>query len=467
MLNLNGIIDASEKQRIEEYASIRLSREYNFRTPEALVLYEQKYMEKEQIKRLCEKEYGTQLYEPIGSYVPEEVIDKFYGSWSVPVSYMPIQGKILAVVVPELADKLKPVTIEGLEVNYLPTTLYYYIDRYTQVFGRCPLLLEMSAKLVFNTIMNEAIDLGASDITISTTGHASNVYYNVRKRKVYSKRIFDEEYVKSVIKLVSAKDPADINSVVPHYVDYDVNRDYRARIVINKKFKGYSLTIRLLPNMLFGKRLEDLNITAPVREWLRSNILDQYTGLRVIVGATCSGKNTTALSLLHELVERKDMKVVSVEMPVEQELAGVEQISTTTLDEYERCIHSLIHQNPDMVYITEIKDEVAKSILETCNTGKCVLATMHANSVAEAIPRLAELTGMSIDRVILSLHSIVYQELVRDDEKDELYPMCRYVRFSTADKRYLYNKPLGEIINYINGREDGNSWREYTGVSNQ
>ena len=80
--------------------------------------------------------------------------------------------------------------------------------------------------------------------------------------------------------------------------------------------------------------------------------MNRELGLRLVVGPTMSGKNTTALACLKELTEDDKYKVVSIEMPVEQELEGVEQINCEDEEEYDANINSLLRQNPDFVYIT-------------------------------------------------------------------------------------------------------------------
>ena len=145
-------------------------------------------------------------------------------------------------------------------------------------------------------------------------------------------------------------------------------------------------------------------MTSTTVDWLEKNFLSKETGLRLIVGATMSGKNTTALSLLKEVADKNKYKIISVEMPVEQELAGVEQINTEKIEEYEENIKSLIHQNPDFVYITEIRDVTGLSTIQITNTGKRVLSTLHANSVEDTISRLVDITKLSTDRIIQTLH---------------------------------------------------------------
>jgi len=165
--------------------------------------------------------------------------------------------------------------------------------------------------------------------------------YNIRKRKVVSNRIFSYESMLDIIKYLCIKSPMDWGSRKPKYVDVDLNKEYRGRVVINTKFKGYTITIRLLPNKAFTQDIHNLNMTSTTVDWLEKNFLSKETGLRLIVGATMSGKNTTALSLLKEVADKNKYKIISVEMPVEQELAGVEQINTEKIEEYEENIEDI------------------------------------------------------------------------------------------------------------------------------
>ena len=105
--------------------------------------------------------------------------------------------------------------------------------------------------------------------------------------------------------------------------------------------------------------------------------------------------------------------------------------------------------NPDFVYITEMLDATALDTLKITNTGKCVLSTVHANSVGDTIVRLMDMTGMPQDRIIQTLHSVVYQELVRDDSKDFVYP------FICTDGEYF--TPSGDAFSVYPGR-NGEPW---------
>lgn len=456
MLNLNGIISIEVIREVEEYTDLRLRDRRRFETPEALALYEQRILPNEKIFELCQQAVNVKLEIPPTSYVPDNLVVHFMNSDVVPVSFSPMRGVVTCVALPEIGTSHLP--LQGYQVDVVYTTIYNYFHEYIRQFGYHRDLLDVSAKLLLDSIVNEAISLGAADITISSVNKSADVYYDVRKTKVYSQRILTVDNIQDIIKLLCFESPIDNSTNAPKYVGVNLNDYYRGRVVINPKYHGYAITIRLLPNAAFEKTLEDCNLSKETIEFFRKYYMNRESGLRLIVGSTMSGKNTTSLACLREITMDDRRKVVSIEMPVEQELAKVEQINCEDEEEYDLAINSLLRQNPGLVYVTEMGDTTATSIMRVTNTGKIVMSTLHANSVADVIGRLQDITGLSTDRIIQTLHSIVYQELVRDDEADTVAPKAKYVYLSKERKNQLYNRPYGEVITKLQQWEGGDVW---------
>ena len=456
MLSLEGLLEYNKIYAINEYTDLRFDNKRIFKTPEALSLYEQRFMSEKMLKPLCEENYGFELFEPVVSYVPDKIVQFFRDSGCVPVAYQPMKKVITVVYLPEL--KHTEMDYPNNDTVFLPTTIYYYMKHYNNCYGIHPYLRDIPAKLLFDFIVGEAIDMKAADITISSEGNKTIVYYNVRKNMVHSNYIFSRETMNDLIKLITIKSPLNRDTRAPKYLDIDLNEEYRGRVLINHKFGGFTITIRILPNAAFNTDVSELNFTVETEDWLLENILDKEKGVRIFVGETFSGKNTSALALLSRLVQVDKYKVCSVEMPVEQRLPGVEQINCETEEEYIDNIQSLVRMNPDFVYITEMRDATALPVLQVTNTGKCVLTTAHSNSCADTISRIMDMTGLSLDRVIQSLHSIVYQELIRDDEKDIIYPRNRFIRFTNELKYKMYGKSLGDVMKLIQDYEEGDVW---------
>ena len=456
MLNLNGILTVNQIHELNRYTSLRLRDSTKYKSAEALCLYEQKMLPNEKILELCEEATGEKLFLPVSSYIPNDIIKHFENSDIVPVAYSPASKKIICVALKEIGTKYN--ILRDYTVEWYYTPIYNYFYEYIKRYGRHNDLLEMPARQLFDSIVNEGIALEASDLTISSTGQAARVYYNVRKRLVMSQRILTGSNLEDIIKYLCFESPMDNLSRKPKSVGVSLNDEYRGRVEINHKYKGYEITIRFLPNAAFDKSLEDCNLTKETIRFMREYMMNRELGLRLVVGSTMSGKNTTCLAMLKEIVDSNPCKVVSIEMPVEQELYNVEQISCDNEEEYDANISSLLRQNPDFVYLVEIGDTNANAVMRVGNTGKKLLSTLHANSVSDVFGRLMDITGLSTDRLIQVMHSIIDQELVRDEENDTLSPKVRYLYLSRERKTTLYGLPYGEVIRKVQEWEGGDIW---------
>lgn len=456
MLNLNGIVSIEVIHELDNYTSLRLKDKTKYACAEALGLYELRLMPNDEIYRICCETTGKQLQIPPTSYIPDNIVLHFHGSDVVPVSYSPMEHSITCVALEEIGMSFAP--IQGYKVNVVYTTIYNYFAEYVKQYGIHPDLLDMPARQLMDGIVNEGIAMDAADVTISSKGRSARIYYIIRKKKVYSQRILTADNIEDIIKYLCFESPMDNSTNAPKYVGVSLNDYYRGRVVINHKYHGYAITIRLLPNAAFEKSLEDCNLTPETIEFFRRDFMNRELGLRLLVGATMSGKNTTALACLRELTLEDTLKVVSIEMPVEQELDGIEQINVNDEEEYELSINSLLRQNPGFVYLTEIGDTTANAIMRVTNTGKRVLSTLHANSCADVIGRLQDITGLSIDRIVQTLHSVVYQELVRDEVHDKVWPKNKFIYFSKERKAQLYGKNYGEVLLMLQQWEGGDVW---------
>ena len=306
MLNLNGIVGIDTLHELRNYTKLRLKNPDKYKCAEALGLYEQRILDNERIFEICQDAMGVDLFTPVVSYIPPKVLNHFSKPGNnksnvVPVSVSPQRKLVIAVYLPELGQECIP--MEGYRIEFMPTTIYYYFQKYIEHFGMHPDLNQVPAKYLFDSIVNEAIALGAMDITIESVGKTARTFYNVRKKKVYSQRIITYNNLEDIIKILCIKSPIDSNSNAPKYVGVDLTEEYRGRVVINRTFRGYAITIRTLPNAAFNKKLEDLNMSKEVIKMIRRDMMNKEKGIRLFVGATASGKNTSNLAILNEVIE--------------------------------------------------------------------------------------------------------------------------------------------------------------------
>lgn len=455
MQSLIGILSATDSDMVDNKTQLRFKDHTQFKTAASLIIHEQKLLSDERLHDACQREYNCILDDPLARYVPQEILDLFRGKNVAVVSYDVADNVITVCTVPEFYKTARTIVIDGHDLVVKRVTLYKYVELYTKQYGEPDFLAELPTRDKLDFIYAEALALRASDITITNTAQGAKVYYNARKRKVKSQRTIQGKDVDEIAKLLASSANATLGDMTakPRFFSVDINRHNRGRVVINKTYYGLLVTMRILSNSVLTSRLEDWNISPETCEFIRETMLSAEKGLRLFIGETMSGKNTTIVTALHELVETERYKIVSIEQPVEILVDGIEQINAETDEDFELNADSLLRQNPDIVYFTEITARTAGAIMQQSNTAKAVFSTVHANSISQVLFRLQDITGLPLDRIILTLHSCVFQELVRDDKTDTVKPYNRCVYFSDDLKMNLYGKSMAEIIGILSAEE--------------
>lgn len=449
------VLKIEQQNQVQNLTRIRFKHQEQYTTPEALIMYEQGFLPEKKIQELCELEYGILLECPRITNIDDRTVNAFKGSAYIPFSVDTVKNIIHCLILPELIREYPPEYL-GYKLVKHYTPIYYYVKAYQLLFGDPPFLAKLSSKDILDLLTTEAINIGASDLHIVPKKDTAEIFFKVRKKKVYSKRAVSREEVPDLIKLIGiiSKAPINDNDNTPKYMAMTLDLHHRGRVVINSTYYGRKASIRILSNDIFKLTLEDLNLEERTVRFIRKYFESDEKGLRLIVGPTSSGKNTTLASVLHEKNVNNEYIITSIENPIEIFLEHVEQIQADNEEEYALNAESLIRSDPDIIYLSEFTERSAPSIMKVVNTAKPVFSSIHANSIAEVVARIQDLTNLSYDRVIEQLHSVVFQELERDDEHDKLFPVTRVMYFSDKFKRTLYGKEYGEIIPLLNDEEE-------------
>lgn len=175
---------------------------------------------------------------------------------------------------------------------------------------------------------------------------------------------------------------------------------------------GEKVVIRLLSKSSL-KKLEQLGMFEKDCETFRSWILRPH-GLIFVTGPTGSGKSTTLYSAL-QLLNSIDRNIMSIEDPVENEVAGVNQaqLNTKANITFASSMRSMLRQDPDVIMVGEVRDaETAEMALRAALTGHLVLSTLHTNTAAGVVTRLINL-GVPPFLVSSALIGALGQRLVR------------------------------------------------------
>jgi general secretion pathway protein E len=177
-------------------------------------------------------------------------------------------------------------------------------------------------------------------------------------------------------------------------------------------------------------------------------LMDQPNGIVLVTGPTGSGKTTTLYAALKRL-NRPDVKVFTVEDPIEYQIARINQVQvhpSIGLD-FPHALRSILRQDPDIIMIGEIRDlETARIAIQASLTGHLVLSTLHTNSSAATVTRLID---MGIENYLLAstVNGILAQRLVR-----RLCPHCAAPHPNAAQWRHHIEReiPCSDLSREIN-----------------
>jgi MSHA biogenesis protein MshE len=176
---------------------------------------------------------------------------------------------------------------------------------------------------------------------------------------------------------------------------------------------GESAVMRLLKQGTGMKRLDDIGMPADMLKHFRE-VLGRSSGLVLVTGPTGSGKTTTLYAALAE-INAAELKVITVEDPVEYRLPGLTQVQVNEKIEltFARVLRSCLRQDPDVILVGEMRDEETAEIgLRAAITGHLVLSTLHTRDAMSTPFRLLDM-GVPPFMVATALQAVIAQRLVR------------------------------------------------------
>ena len=221
------------------------------------------------------------------------------------------------------------------------------------------------------------------------------------------------------------------------------DKEYDMRVSCQPFVHGEGFVMRILDRSSVMIGLDKLGFYEDQMNALLE-IASEPSGLLLLSGPTGSGKTTTAYSLLHHIVT-PEIKVLTVEDPVEYQLTGTNQVQVHKKAglTFATALRSFLRHDPDIIYIGEMRDlETASIAIEAAITGHLVITSLHTN---DAIQTFVRLVDMGVDPFLISatLIGAVAQRLVRnvckacktEVPRDELSPAMKYFGITEDDLR--------------------------------
>jgi len=176
---------------------------------------------------------------------------------------------------------------------------------------------------------------------------------------------------------------------------------------------GESMVLRLLEPEQIRRGGAELGLDDADQKTL-ARLLTLPDGIVLVTGPTGSGKTTTLYACLHDL-NKPDRKIITVEDPVEYQLAGINQVPVQCEVgmTFASALRAILRQAPNIVMVGEIRDrETAEMAINAALTGHLVFSTLHTNDAPGAVTRLFDL-GVKPFLVASALRAVVAQRLVR------------------------------------------------------
>ncbi len=276
---------------------------------------------------------------------------------------------------------------------------------------------------MLNALLTQAAKDGASDIHIEPYERSSAVRFRVdgTLREVVQPNKALHAAMISRLKIMAELDIAEKRLPQDGRISLRIGgRAIDVRVSTLPSSHGERAVLRLLDKTESKFTLEGLGMSGEV---LRSfdRLIQQPHGIVLVTGPTGSGKTTTLYASLGR-IDTNTTNVLTVEDPVEYELAGIGQTQVNPKIDltFAKALRAILRQDPDVIMIGEIRDhETAQIAIQASLTGHLVLATVHTNDAPSSVTRLID---MGVEPFLLSstLLGVQAQRLVR-----KLCPACR------------------------------------------
>jgi general secretion pathway protein E len=277
-------------------------------------------------------------------------------------------------------------------------------------------------RLVRSTL-RDALMTGASDVHLETVPGGLAIKFRIDGILAQAKLIQDLGQAEQAIARIKVLAELDITERrVPQDGRFKALERGRAvdfRVSIMPSIHGEDAVLRVLDKQSLYEStqqqlsLDSLGLPPQDAKKLRRLSREPY-GMLLVTGPTGSGKTTTLYAAISEINNGQD-KIVTIEDPVEYQLAGVLQIPVNEKKglTFARGLRSILRHDPDKIMVGEIRDpETANIAVQSALTGHLVFTTVHANNVFDVIGRFVHM-NVDLYGFVSALNAILAQRLVR------------------------------------------------------
>lgn len=351
--------------------------------------------------------------------------------------FLAIESDILKAIRDQYAQNLTTDVTSALrEVQSVKTE--------QEITQAAEIIREQPVSNIINQLLEYAIKARASDIHIEPQADRTRIRYRIdgilQEKILLPKGVHDalisRVKILSVLKIDEKRLPQDGRFTFTfgqNVIDL--------RISIIPTVFGEKVVMRLLPKSTGAPSLLELGLRGVSLKALEGQLLRTH-GIILICGPTGSGKTTTLYSILSKISTTK-VNVVTIEDPVEYQIAGVNQVQVNPQVglTFASALRSFLRQDPNIIMVGEIRDtETADLAIQAALTGHQVFSTVHTNSASGAPPRLLDM-GVEPFLLTSALYAAVGQRVVR-----KLCPHCKMEFNPPTEVADSIKQVLGKLI---------------------
>jgi type IV pilus assembly protein PilB len=267
-----------------------------------------------------------------------------------------------------------------------------------------------------HSIIAQAVEQGASDIHCNPEQGDMQVQFRVDGVLAPAATIAKNMIggVVSRIKIMASLDIAERRRPQDGRLAVTIDgRRVDVRVVTLPLIKGEGVVMRILDSSAVVRNLNSLGMHPDARQRFETAVLRPY-GAVLVTGPTGSGKSTTLYSALG-ILNDGERSIITVEDPVESQIAGVKQMQVATKAgvAFATGLRAMLRADPDVIMVGEIRDrETAETAIQAALTGHLVLSTLHTRDASRAITRLIDM-GVEPFMVVEAIDCVVAQRLAR------------------------------------------------------
>jgi type II secretion system protein E len=269
-----------------------------------------------------------------------------------------------------------------------------------------------------NQIFTEAVRDRASDIHVEPLENELRIRYRIDgvlhkipipgEIKRFQAAIVSRLKIMSSLNIAEKRLPQDGRIMLSA-----LGKQIDVRVSVIPNVWGEGVCLRLLDRDNMSVSLEELGMPPEVLTRFKALITEPH-GILLVTGPTGSGKTTTLYAALQKINNIED-KIITVEDPVEYQLAGIKQIQVNSKIglTFGGGLRAILRHDPDIIMIGEIRDlETAEIAVQSALTGHLVFSTLHTNDAPTAVTRLVDM-GLEPFLVASTVEGLIAQRLVR------------------------------------------------------